>query len=273
MINFKPLILIFLINVFLIMSCDNLGMSARETPDEVAFIPSYNGESIGCDSVITHSDDRWHYTQLQFYISDISLKDSMGKWQKAPLVPSPYQTSNVALLGENCNLGKENSKANWSVILTKQARLINSSQIRFTLGLPFAVNHLNPLTQQSPLNVPTMFWGWQQGHKFLRLEMSSSKHDWLFHLGSVACQSASPLRAPIKECRYPNRYTFELPLSKANPVVIFELSALLNNIMISEQNHCQSSPNKPSCQILVTNLQQQGALAVFQNNQQTRPHE
>ena len=212
MINLINAILTTLFCLFFISSCDNSKKSVSKNNHEISFVPTYKGKSVTCNSVIAHSNDSWLYTQLQLFISDFYLKDSAGQWQKATLEKSAFQTANVVLLGENCNLSIEKSKANWSVTFIKQADLINGSHIRFTLGLPFAINHLNPLTQENPLNVPTMFWGWQQGHKFLRLEMSSKNNDWLFHLGSVACKSASPLRAPNQACRYPNRYTFELPI-------------------------------------------------------------
>jgi len=267
-----PIVAAFFCLLF-ISSCDGLGESASNNNDEISFGPTYIGKSLTCDSTIAHSNDSWLYTQLQLFISDIYLKDSSGKWQKATLEKSAFQTADIALLGENCNLSNEKSKANWSVKFSKKTDLINSSHIRFTLGLPFAMNHLNPLTQESPLNVPTMFWGWQQGHKFLRLEMSSKNNDWLFHLGSVGCKSVSPLRAPNQECRYPNRYTFELPIGKKDNSIIFELSALLKDITLSSQTSCQSSPDKQSCQLLFNNLQEKDQLAVFQNSQQEISHE
>ena len=271
--NLKHAILAAFFCLFFISSCDGLGVSASKNNDEISFVPTFIGRSLTCDSTISHSNDSWIYTQLQFFISNIYLKDSSGQWQKATLEKSAFQTADVALIGENCNLSNEKSKVNWSIKFIETAALINSTHIRFTLGLPFTVNHLNPLTQESPLNVPTMFWGWQQGHKFLRLEMSSKSNDWLFHLGSVGCKSASPLRAPKQECLYPNRYIFELPIGKEYNHLVFELSTLLKDITLSNQTSCQSSPNKQSCQLLFSNLQEKNPLAVFQNSQQEISHE
>ena len=139
-------------------------------------------------------------------------------------------------------------------------------EIKFTLGIPFELNHLNPLTQTSPLNVPTMFWVWQTGHKFLRFEMLSEDDSWLFHLGSTGCSAPSPMRPPSIECRHENRYEITLPLQNASSVLLtnnnmelisvlkLDLAALLKNISTGKENNCQSSPSEISCQKLFKNL-------------------
>lgn len=259
---FRSLIALVLF-VILISGCDSSDKPTRAQNDKLIFQPIFRNDLINCDSVLLHSNSKWRFTQLQFYISSIELKNKAGKWQKAPLVKSPYQTDNSALLGEHCNSSNTKNKAKWSLIFDESAELANAVAMRFDLGLPFTVNHLNPLTQDSPLNIPTMFWSWQQGHKFLRLEMTSNSDNWLFHLGSVGCKAASPLRSPKDECRYPNRYPFELALNNENNQIIFDLSALLNNVLITKQTSCQSSPEKSSCKQLFENLKQTNAQSVY----------
>jgi uncharacterized repeat protein (TIGR04052 family) len=259
--------------LFYLSSCDNSGKLTRTSNKEITFQPAHNGETLNCDSVIPHSAKQWHYTQLQFFISAIELKNNQGVWQKATLLKSAFQTYNVALLGEQCSNINAKNNANWLLKFNDKTNLANITSIRFDLGLPFAINHLNPLTQESPLNIPTMFWGWQKGHKFLRLEMASSNNNWLFHLGSVGCKAASPLRAPKQECLYPNRYTFELPINKGHNQIQLELSALLSNITIAEQTSCQSSPDKTSCLTLFTNLTTKGENSVFQSIQKEINHD
>ncbi|MBL4942666.1 MAG: metallo-mystery pair system four-Cys motif protein [Colwellia sp.] len=279
MFDIKQVILASYVGLFLLSGCDN-----DQKPihlNEVIFHPTFNNQKLTCDSVISHSNNYWHYSQLQFFISIIELQDNTGTWQKASLLTSAYQTKNVALLGEYCQQPKVNDQAisntNWSLKFDKNTNLNKATHIRFTLGLPFAINHLNPLTQKSPLNIPSMFWVWQQGHKFLRIEMAAHNDNWLFHLGSVGCQALSPLRMPSQECRYPNRYIVELPLSKENANIVFDLANLLNQILITEQNSCQSSPQQDSCQRLFANLRKKNEHSVFQSvkqkQQKERPHD
>ncbi len=273
MFNYKYVILATFICLFLVSSCDYLEKFSNAKNDEIIFQPTFNNEILNCSRVFIHSNEKWHYTQLQFFISSVELKNNKGEWQKAAFIKSAHQTNKSALLGEHCNPSNENSKANWQLKLDDNIALTNNSHIRFDLGLPFTVNHLNPLTQESPLNIPTMFWGWQKGHKFLRLEMTSNNDNWLFHLGSVGCKAASPLRAPKQACRYHNRYNFELPISKENNKITLDLSALLNNLTITEQTSCQSSPNEASCQTLFSNLREKNEHGVFQSIKKNAQHE
>jgi uncharacterized repeat protein (TIGR04052 family) len=261
MITLKRVFMAAIICSFFISGCNG---SDQPTNKEITFQPTFNGNNINCNSAIIYSSSEWHYSQLQFFISSIELKNKTGIWKKASLAKSPYQTNQSALLGEHCSSSNIKSKAQWSLIFEENSALTNAVAIRFDLGLPFAVNHLNPLTQESPLNIPTMFWGWQKGHKFLRLEMASNADNWLFHLGSVGCKAPSPMRSPKSECLYPNRYTYELPLNNSNSQILFNLSALLSNVLITEQTSCQSSPDKASCIVLFENLNKTNAQSVFQ---------
>jgi len=273
MFNLKPIILTALFCLLFISSCDSSEKLISTNNESIIFSPTFKGETLTCNSVIAHSNKKWHYTQLQFFVSSIELQNNKLEWQKASLIKSVYQTDKIALLGEHCDSSNKKNNANWRLILDPKIDLTKITRIRFHLGLPFAINHLNPLTQESPLNISTMFWGWQKGHKFLRLEMASSNDNWLFHLGSIGCKAASPLRAPKEECRYPNRYVFELPIYDENNQITFDLSTLLSNMTITEQASCQSSPNKSSCQALFSNFRKKGELSVFQSSKKDIAYE
>jgi uncharacterized repeat protein (TIGR04052 family) len=249
-----------------VVSCDSSqNKNITGNDNKVIFQPTFHNTPIHCDSSFTHSNNEWHYTQLQFFISAIEFKHKSSKlWHSAPLLKSPYQTSSIALLGENCDYPKRGNKSNWLLTFKKRINLIEVSHIRFMVGLPFSVNHLNPLTQESPLNMPSMFWGWQKGHKFIRFEIASNNDNWLFHLGSVGCKAPSPLRQPKQECRYPNRFTYELPLSEQSNKINVELPALMKNIVLKQGNSCQSSPDNISCHLLFNNLNKTGNKSIFQ---------
>ena len=212
----------------------------------------------------------WFIEQFQFFISDIEIGSTNAGWQKIKLAKSPFQNQDTALIGTNCRTEKLHAKdltnvandANWSIKYTTPTDIIldENSRIRFTLGVPFEVNHLNPISQQSPLNLPSMFWIWQTGHKFLRLELAANHEKWLFHLGSTGCKSVSAMRAPEKTCLYPNRFNFELPLGsnakkdKGNFALNVDLAELLKHVELSSSSSCQSEQNNKSCQQLFDNL-------------------
>lgn len=126
----------------------------------------------------------------------------------------------------------------------------------WVLGVPFALNHLNPVIQDYPLNQSEMFWVWQNGHKFLRLDMQSVNDAWSYHLGSVGCQSASAVRPPDKACQYPNR----MHIGSRNPgqtTLILHLDRLLGDMTLSAANRCvmHHGGEEQACRTLFTNLQ------------------
>ena len=220
---------------------------------------------LDCQSTFNAGQENktWFVEQFQFFISNIEYGSEEAGWQKIDLTQTPFQTSDTVLLGVNCKAGKQHStaenKGNWTIKLESSTDVIieDSNNIRFTLGVPFEVNHLNPISQKSPLNLPSMFWVWQTGHKFMRLELAANNEQWLFHLGSTGCKSASVMRAPETKCLYPNQFYFELSVAKNSVdqlLLNVDLAELLNNVELTSSSSCQSEQGKKSCQQLFINL-------------------
>ncbi|MFC3031555.1 MbnP family protein [Pseudoalteromonas fenneropenaei] len=184
---------------------------------------------------------------FQFYLSDFKINN-----QQLTLQPDPrgLQHNGVVLIGGDCH-----DAGNWRV---KFAEPLPDGQISFTLGVPFALNHQNPLTQASPLNVPEMFWTWQQGHKFLRLALREEQTQWQFHLGSLACQSPSMMRAP-DNCLVPNRISYTLNYRRGD-VLKVDFAMLLTGMQPLVAGECMGDSNSPVCQPIMSNLNN---LAVF----------
>lgn len=206
----------------------------------------------------------WRYRRFEFFISNVELQNQQGQWQRWPMLQSKFQYRNVALLGHHCPPQSASASGqvaaqsgNWQIQFDPLLNPTEIQNIRFTLGVPFDLNHAFPLSQPSPLNLPSMFWVWRTGHKFLRLELQSNDDNWLFHLGSTGCKSASAVRAPQQQCLHPNRIQIEMPFADntagTNPIV-FDLSPLLHNLRPRQQSSCQSEPDNKACKILLNNL-------------------
>jgi len=237
------------------------GCFDKESTNQLSFQTSYQGVALNCKTFFSKENEKWSYEQLQFFISDVSVKKQDGNWHSWIMAKTPYQINNVGLLGEVCanNNKTENSlgNANWHLNFEHEEDLSQVSSIKFTLGIPFEFNHLNPLTQDSPLNDSSMFWVWQVGHKFLRLEMASTSHDWLFHLGSTGCKAPSVMRAPKEPCLNPNTVIFELPLNQGAEVknrITFDLAKLFHDLKLTNENSCQSNRDDSTCLQLFNNL-------------------
>jgi uncharacterized repeat protein (TIGR04052 family) len=245
-----------LLNVTLLSGCFE-----QTHPKKVLFQPVYENMPLHCASKLYTTDakkpksgelKKWQYQQLQFFIHGVEVNTKKNGWQPWAMTTNSNQASNVALLGETCNGNQEVS--NWQLELVPLDSSTDITNIRFTLGVPFELNHLNPLTQPSPINDSSMFWGWRGGHKFMRVELVSQNDDWLFHLGSTGCKTLSPVRAPQSECLHPNRVRFSLPFTHKTLAIKFDLAVLLRDISLTRENSCQSAVDGKSCKVLFKNL-------------------
>lgn len=223
----------------------------------------WHGAALKCQSTFApkSNGEAWFIEQFQFFFSNLKVKVEGKGWQKLALVDSPYQTTETVLLGENCReqTKQKNVKdnGNWLIEFDNNIDISTVRAVRFSLGVPFEYNHLNPVTQKSPLNIPSMFWVWQTGHKFLRAELASVDAQWLFHLGSTGCKASSVMRAPKQSCRYPNTFEFEIPVTQGinNSLSLnFNLAKLLNGVELGQTSSCQSEQDNESCQQLFKNL-------------------
>jgi uncharacterized repeat protein (TIGR04052 family) len=116
--------------------------------------------------------------------------------------------------------------------------------VRFTLGVPFAVNHQELTSLPSPLNLTAMNWVWNVGHKFLRVDMASmgQPRGFFIHLGSTSCMPNQTKTTVPTSCAQPNRVEVNMePFDPAHDVVIADLSRLL-----ADTNVDTNAPNTPS---------------------------
>ena len=170
---------------------------------------------------------------LRFYVSDLRMVDGDGQASRVRLASArPTQDERTALVSLTAD-ASENAVIHGTVARGDYLHL------EFLLGVPFARNHGNPLQAEPPLDRPAMFWAWQSGHKFLRLDLGNA---WSFHLGSTGCHSASAMRPPHVECRRPNLARIRLPATVATDAqVIVDLGALIAGVDPTMDANCMGS--------------------------------
>lgn len=236
---------------------------------------SYDGVGAS-NSRITPSDFR-------FYVSAVELIDAQGRGVPVQLAQDGvWQHADVALIDfENrsgpCLTGTV--ETNETVRGTVPAGTYRG--LRFTLGVPQALNHADSTVASSPLNLASLFWSWQAGYKFLRIDLAtagrpqairagevprfgdregSNRLGFAIHIGSTVCASASPATPPDGPCRNPNRVTVELPgFDPARGVVVADMRALLEGVNLEVNQAetpagCMSTPNDGDCDPLMQNL-------------------
>ncbi|MEM9164527.1 MAG: MbnP family copper-binding protein [Cyanobacteria bacterium P01_F01_bin.4] len=209
---------------------------------------------------------------FRFYVSEVALLDAAGN--EVPLVLSQdgkWQHQDVALIDFE---DKSGACANGTPDTRGQA--VGSvpagdyTGVKFTLGVPFAMNHVDSTLAPSPLNLTSLWWNWNFGYKFARIDLTpatdvaqvrqhsdhggtdehggavqhgdTGEHGdhkpeafqgFAFHLGSVGCQMDST-QAPVV-CGSPNRA--EVVFADFDPtqdVIVADLAALVANTNLTE---------------------------------------
>lgn len=137
--------------------------------------------------------------------------------------------------------------------------------LAFTVGVPFDKNHVDPTLSPSPLNVTGMFWNWQNGFRFVRIDMvptdraEDGPKGWFLHLGSTQCAAESKTEAP-SSCKNPNHMpvSFDSFDPQTNVVVIDPASVVAEaNLRINAPETspgCMSFPNDPDCTTVMGKL-------------------
>jgi uncharacterized repeat protein (TIGR04052 family) len=132
--------------------------------------------------------------------------------------------------------------------------------LRFKMGVPFDLNHENSATAEPPLNLTSMNWDWQGGHKFLRIDTGTfSMTDWRMHLGSTGCDG-DPLAGGTTVCTTPNRVDVELDaFDPGNDTVVADFAQLVDGAQLDVNQAatpvgCMAGPTDGDCAPLFDNL-------------------
>lgn len=229
---------------------------------EIVFAAVVGDEDFTCGGVyegIGTSNATLRVTDFRFYVSNVRLLTPSG--DEVPLElgqESIWQREDVALLDfedgtSGCSFG--NAPTNDRVRGTAPAGIYTG--IRFDMGIPYELNHGNAELETEPLNVTAMFWNWQGGYKFIRVDAFAGSIEesinYNLHIGSTGCASAAPPIPPSQPCTNPNRP--DITLTGFNPdtnVIVADLARALVDVNVEENQPetapgCQSQPFDTDC--------------------------
>lgn len=167
------------------------------------FAATVGDEPAACDQVFTgfgpNADISLQFQDLRFYVHDIEFIDAQGGSEPLAMdTVSPWQNQGVALLDFEDQSGLcANGTTDLRSIVTGTRAAGTYTGLRFTLGVPFAQNHQDASLAAAPLNLTSLFWNWQGGYKFARIDTSVEPADpqdprpvFNFHLGSTGCDGS-----------------------------------------------------------------------------------
>lgn len=129
--------------------------------------------------------------EFKMYVSDVAVVTKSGKEVPVALEQDDvWQRDNLALLDFEDGTGGCASGGTPETNLSVRGTVPDGAYtaVRFTVGLPEGVNHLDAATAPPPLNSPGMWWSWKGGYKYVRLDVETRGNpSYYLHLGASAC--------------------------------------------------------------------------------------
>ncbi|MDC0712241.1 metallo-mystery pair system four-Cys motif protein [Stigmatella sp. ncwal1] len=198
---------------------------------------------------------------FRMFVHDVRLVSDTG--QEVPVsltADGVWQAEGVALLDFANTAGlcsNGTSQINTQVVGTVPEGTYRG--LRFRLGVPFALNHLDVSTRPPPFDdASSLYWGWKTGYLFLRIDGRTTglPGGYFMHLGSADC-AAPPAgqTSGTAGCEFPNRP--EIALEGFEPgtgKVVVDLAALLadanldvNADVPNTSLGCMSQKEDPDC--------------------------
>lgn len=182
-------------------------------------------EGIGTrDSTLTLLDFRLFVHDVRLVTADgrevpVELTED-GRWQQEDVVLLDFEDGTDA-----CSNG---TAATNDAVRGTVSEPGPFTGIRFRFGVPAALNHGDASRARPPLDSTAMFWSWNGGYKFLRVDARTSglPDGYLLHIGSTGCEGDG--RGNVTGCVQENRVDIALdgfdPTARA---VAVDLGALL----------------------------------------------
>ncbi len=231
----------YLLLFTILMGC--IACSAKRVPVNIEFSASWAGQPIRCDDTALALSD------LRFYVSDVLMIDSSGTEHPVSLTPDEHwQQQDIALIDLENGAGTcSNGTSDMNSTIRGTVATSDIAGLKLIIGVPFDMNHTNPLLAQAPLDDAAMHWHWRSGFKFLRAGISSPTDRYWIHLGSTGCEGTIQ---NITGCSSPNRVTVSLSdFSPDTSRITLELSDLFRGIDLQDGigSDCSSSPAESEC--------------------------
>lgn len=130
----------------------------------------------------------------RLYLSNIRLIGADGKEVALQVkADGKWQSKDVALLDfeDGKALCKDSGTSDTRNIIEGTLPAGKYNGIAFQLGVPFELNHADVAVSQAPLNIQALWWNWQGGYKFARIDLRTDapapNNDFFIHLGSTGC--------------------------------------------------------------------------------------
>lgn len=261
------------IGAFWLAAISMFGACAQEPlvptqPVEIQAVVTLAGAPVACNQNYQGWGKTYSLADARLYLSEVELfrLDSQS-WEPMRLHEDPWQHQGVALLdfenaqGKCASFGSPTENRSLRGLVPEGAY----SGLRFSVGMRPELNHLDPNVATGPFAETGMFWTWQSGYKFLKLDIlsdrgpSESPIRYNLHLGSTGCSSPAALMAPDAPCARPNLARITLngfdPSTQRINIALDSLIGPLLSAPLTLETSCMGSPGQPEhCDAVMRNL-------------------
>jgi len=208
------------------------------------------------------TDSKMTVSDFRLYVQNVRLVDAKGKEVPLALVnDGKFQTDKVALL--DFESGEGNCASGTKELNTLIRGTIPKGKytgVKFQIGVPEELNHLDPTLQPSPLNISKMMWSWQMGYKFARIDTKTNgrPNGYVLHLGSTECETE--VERGTTKCGKENRPKFAFEkFDFRKDVVKIDLKLLFEgaNVDVNQPqtaSGCMSFEGDADCRAIFANL-------------------
>ncbi|MBX7174636.1 MAG: metallo-mystery pair system four-Cys motif protein [Pyrinomonadaceae bacterium] len=252
-----------LITAFIITICGVLAIHAQQ-PVTINFQAVVGDKAFDCKETyegIGTTNSKMMVSDFKFYVEEVRLIDKKGKEIPVSLTnDGKFQSEKVALLDfENGEGNCTNGTKELNTTIRGNVPKGKYSGVKFVIGVPEEINHLDPTLQPSPLNLTRMMWSWQIGYKFARIDTKTSgrPNGYVLHLGSTNCETDPNGKT---NCKYSNRPEFSFAkFDLMKDVIKVDLKALFagSNVDVNQEKTsagCMSFPGDGDCTAIFKNL-------------------
>ncbi|MFO0563287.1 MAG: metallo-mystery pair system four-Cys motif protein [Polyangiales bacterium] len=192
------------------------------------------------------NNSTWTPKDFRFYVHDVRLVTASGEVPVSIDTIGAFQGQGVALLDFEDRSGacaEGTTDTNTQIIGRVPAGMTSDIRgLKFKLGVPFAINHQEPSSAPAPLNLSAMWWTWNAGYKFLKIDGNTAGLPMGFniHVGSTGC--AGNNTGAVNPCMAPNVAEVSLDGFAPNThTVVADLAALVSMSNL-EVNTAMSAP-------------------------------
>lgn len=242
---------------------------AKDQSVDIRFAAMAGDEPVACGTAIEGLGSTAQAAQLQdlrFFVSEVKLLTRAGRAVPLELAKNSAYRVTREQLGVTL-IDLENGTGSCAVDGTPgmnasvrgtvpEGRYVG---VRWTVGVPFALNHTDAPAMPAPLNSAAMAWSWQVGRKFTKIEFADpagangawTSKSFYVHLGSVGCEGNPATGATVK-CAASNRPSIRLKrFNPAKQRVAVDVRAMLAGTDVTANQGgapgCMSEPTDPEC--------------------------